>query len=155
YDVLGIGNAIVDVLARVYDDFLVRQNMHKDTMTLIDEKRATTLYEAMGPTVAISSSSAANTIVSCASLSGRAAFVGKVKNDELGRVFAHDIRAADVAFDTPPTSEGPSTARCYVLVSPDGERTMNTYLSAAQDLHPRDINPDAIAASAITYLEGY
>jgi sugar/nucleoside kinase (ribokinase family) len=155
YDVLGIGNAIVDVLARADDDFLVRQNMRKGAMTLIDEERATAVYDAMGPAVEISGGSAANTIVGCASLGGRAAFVGKVKDDELGRVFAHDIRAAGVAFDTPPASDGPSTARCYVLVSPDGERTMNTYLGAAQDLHPRDIDPDAIAASAITYLEGY
>jgi sugar/nucleoside kinase (ribokinase family) len=155
YDVLGIGNAIVDVLARTDDDFLVRQNMRKGAMTLIDEERATAIYDAMGPAVEISGGSAANTIVGCASLGGRAAFVGKVKDDELGRVFAHDIRAAGVAFDTPPAFEGPSTARCYVLVSPDGERTMNTYLGAAQDLHPRDIDPDAIAASAITYLEGY
>jgi sugar/nucleoside kinase (ribokinase family) len=155
YDVLGIGNAIVDVLARTDDDFLVRQNMRKGAMTLIDEERATALYEAMGPAVEISGGSAANTIVGCASLGGRAAFVGKVNDDELGRVFAHDIRAAGVAFDTPPASEGPSTARCYVLVSPDGERTMNTYLGAAQDLHPRDIDPEAIAAAAITYLEGY
>ena len=155
YDVLGIGNAIVDVLARTDDDFLVRQNMRKGAMTLIDEERATTLYEAMGPAVEISGGSAANTIVGCASLGGRAAFVGKVKDDELGRVFAHDIRAAGVAFDTPPAFDGPSTARCYVLVSPDGERTMNTYLGAAQDLHPSDIDPETIAASAITYLEGY
>jgi len=155
YDVLGIGNAIVDVLARTDDDFLLRQNMRKGAMTLIDEDRATTIYEAMGPAIEISGGSAANTIVGCASLGGRTAFVGKIKDDELGRVFAHDIRAAGVAFDTPPAFDGPSTARCYVLVSPDGERTMNTYLGAAQDLHPRDIDPDAIAASAITYLEGY
>jgi sugar/nucleoside kinase (ribokinase family) len=155
YDVLGIGNAIVDVLARTDDDFLVRQNMRKGAMTLIDEERATAIYDAMGPAVEISGGSAANTIVGCASLGGRAAFVGKVKDDELGRVFAHDIRAAGVAFDTPPAFDGPSTARCYVLVSPDGERTMNTYLGAAQDLHPRDIDPDTIAAAAITYLEGY
>ncbi len=155
YDVLGIGNAIVDVLARTDDDFLLSQNMRKGAMTLIDEERATAIYEAMGPAVEISGGSAANTIVGCASLGGRAAFVGKVKDDDLGRVFAHDIRAAGVAFDTPPAFEGPSTARCYVLVSPDGERTMNTYLGAAQDLHPRDIDPDAIAAAAITYLEGY
>jgi sugar/nucleoside kinase (ribokinase family) len=155
HDVLGIGNAIVDVLARTDDDFLVRQNMRKGAMTLIDEARATAIYDAMGPAVEISGGSAANTIVGCASLGARAAFVGKVKDDELGRVFAHDIRAAGVGFDTPPASEGPSTARCYVLVSPDGERTMNTYLGAAQDLHPRDIDPEAIAASAITYLEGY
>jgi adenosine kinase len=155
HDVLGIGNAIVDVLARADDDFLVRQNMRKGAMTLIDEERATTLYEAMGPTVEISGGSAANTIVGCASFGGRAAFIGKVKDDELGRVFAHDIRAAGVAFDTPPAADGPSTARCYVLVTEDGERTMNTYLGAAQDLHPRDIDSDAVAGAAITYLEGY
>jgi len=155
YDVLGIGNAIVDVLARTDDDFLVRQNMRKGAMTLIDEERATAIYEAMGPAVEISGGSAANTIVGCASLGGRAAFVGKVKDDELGRVFAHDIRAAGVAFATPPASAGPSTARCYVLVTPDGERTMNTYLGAAQDLHPNDIDADAVAAAQIVYLEGY
>ena len=102
----------------------------------------------MGPAVEVSGGSAANTIVGVASLGARAAFVGKVKDDELGRVFAHDIRAAGVAFDTPPASDGPSTARCYVLVTPDGERTMNTYLGAAQDLHPNDIDADAIAAAA-------
>src|SRR5712672_167294 len=155
YDVLGIGNAIVDVLARAEDDFLVRHGMRKGAMTLIDEARATGTYDAMGPAVEISGGSAANTIVGCASLGGRAAFVGKVKDDELGRAFAHDIRAAGVAFDTPPAADGPSTARCYVMVTPDGERTMNTYLGAAQDLHPADVDPDTIAASAITYLEGY
>src|SRR5262249_41133887 len=123
--------------------------------TLIDEARATSIYDAMGPAVEISGGSAANTIVGCASFGGRAAFVGKVKDDELGRVFAHDIPAARLAFDTPPASEGPSTARCYVLVTADGERTMNTYLGAAQDLHPRDIDSDAVAAATITYLEGY
>jgi len=155
YDVLGIGNAIVDVLARADDDFLVRQNMRKGAMVLIDEGRASGLYEAMGPAVEISGGSAANTIVGCASFGARAAFVGKVKDDDLGRVFAHDIRAAGVAFDTPPASDGPSTGRCYVLVTQDGERTMNTFLGAAQDLHPRDIDPAAVAGSAITYLEGY
>src|SRR5882672_10037968 len=155
YDVLGIGNAIVDVLARAEDDFLVQHGMRKGAMTLIDEARATGIYDAMGPAVEISGGSAANTIVGCASLGGRAAFVGKVKDDELGRVFAHDIRAAGVAFDTPPASEGPSTARCYVLVTPDGERTMNTYLGAAQDLHPNDVDPDVVTGAAITYLEGY
>src|SRR5579883_3158622 len=150
-----IGNAIVDVLARTDEDFLRRHDMRKGAMTLIDEARATGIYDAMGPAVEISGGSAANTIVGCASLGGRAAFVGKVKDDELGRVFAHDIRAAGVAFDTPPASEGPSTARCYILVTDDGERTMNTYLGAAQDLHPRDIDADAVAGAAITYLEGY
>ena len=133
-DVIGIGNAIVDVIARTEDDFLVKHGMRKGTMALIDEARAGAIYDAMGPAVEISGGSAANTIVGVASLGARAAFVGKVKDDELGRVFAHDIRAAGVAFDTPPASDGPSTARCYVLVTPDGERTMNTYLGAAQDL---------------------
>src|SRR5215471_3247529 len=110
YDVLGIGNAIVDVLARADDDFLVRQNMRKGAMVLIDEKRASGLYEAMGPAVEISGGSAANTIVGCASFGARAAFVGKVKDDELGRVFAHDIRAAGVTFETSPANGGPSTA---------------------------------------------
>ncbi len=155
YDVLGIGNAIVDVIARTDDDFLAKQRMHKGTMALIDEARAAAIYDAMGPAVEVSGGSAANTIAGVASLGARAAFVGKVKDDELGRVFAHDIRAAGVAYDTPPASAGPSTARCYVLVTGDGERTMNTYLGAAQDLHPHDIDADAVAASGIIYLEGY
>jgi sugar/nucleoside kinase (ribokinase family) len=155
YDVLGIGNAIVDVIARAEDDFLVKQKMQKGGMALIDEPRAESIYDAMGPAVESSGGSAANTIVGVAGFGARAAFVGKVKDDELGRAFAHDIRAAGVAFDTPPASDGPSTARCYVLVTPDGERTMNTYLGAAQDLHPADVDPAQIASAAITYLEGY
>src|SRR5437660_7122868 len=155
YDVLGIGNAIVDVIARTEDDFLVRQNMRKGGMQLIDEARAEAIYEAMGPAIEISGGSAANTIVGVASLGARAAFVGKVKDDQLGRVFTHDIRAAGVGFATPPAAGGPSTGRCYVLVTPDGERTMNTYLGAAQELYPGDIDADAIAGAGITYLEGY
>ncbi len=155
YDVLGIGNAIVDVIARADDDFLVAQNMQKGGMALIDEARAQAIYDAMGPATEISGGSAANTIAGVASYGARAAFVGKVKDDELGRAFAHDIRAASIGFDTPPASDGPSTARCYIMVTPDGERTMNTYLGAAQDLHPNDIDPDTIASAAITYLEGY
>ncbi|MEX0590762.1 MAG: adenosine kinase [Xanthobacteraceae bacterium] len=155
YDVLGIGNAIVDVLARTDDDFLVRQKMPKGSMSLIDEARAKSIYDAMGPTTEISGGSAANTIAGVASLGGRAAFVGKVKNDELGKAFTHDIRASGVAFNTPPAKGGPSTARCYVLVTPDGERTMNTYLGAAQNLSPADVSEDEIGSAAITYLEGY
>jgi adenosine kinase len=155
YDVLGIGNAIVDVIARTEDDFLIKQKMHKGAMALIDEARAAAIYDAMGPAVEVSGGSAANTIVGAASLGARAAFVGKVRDDELGRVFSHDIRAAGVAFDTPPASDGPATARSYILVTPDGERTMNTYLGAAQDLHPNDIDGDAVAAAGIIYLEGY
>ncbi len=155
YDVLGIGNAIVDVLARTEDDFLVRHHMPKGSMALIDEARAEAIYAAMGPAVEISGGSAANTIAGVASFGGRADFLGKVKDDALGRVFAHDIRAAGVTFTTPPASSGPSTARSYILVTPDGERTMNTYLGAAQHLSPGDISEDAIAAASITYLEGY
>ncbi len=155
YDVLGIGNAIVDVLARADDDFLAKQNMNKGGMALIDEPRAQAIYDAMGPAVEASGGSAANTIVGVASFGGRAAFVGKVKADQLGQAFTHDIRAAGVAFDTAPASGGPSTACCYVLVTPDGERTMNTYLGAAQGLHPNDIDEKQIASASITYLEGY
>ena len=155
YDVLGIGNAIVDVIARTEEDFLLKQGMNKGTMALIDEARAQAIYDAMGPAIETSGGSAANTIVGLASLGSRAAFIGKVRDDELGRAFSHDIRAAGVAFDTPPAADGPSTGRCYVLVTPDGERTMNTYLGAAQDLHPADIDAEMVAASAIVYLEGY
>src|SRR3974390_398803 len=155
YDVLGIGNAIVDVIARAEDDFLIAHGMHKGGMALIDEARAAAIYAAMGPAVESSGGSAANTIVGVASFGGRAAFVGKVKDDELGRTFAHDIRAAKAAFDTKPAKEGPSTARCYIMVTPDGERTMNTYLGAAQDLRPDDLDEAAIAASEVIYLEGY
>jgi len=155
YDVLGIGNAIVDVLARAEEDFLLEQGMRKGGMALIDAGRAEAIYQAMGPAVEVSGGSAANTIVGVASLGARAAFIGKVKDDELGRTFAHDIRAAGVTFATTPAADGAPTGRCYVLVTPDGERTMNTFLGAAQDLHPADIDADTVAASAITYLEGY
>jgi adenosine kinase len=155
YDVLGIGNAIVDVIARAEDDFLVAHGMHKGGMALIDEARAAKIYDAMGPATESSGGSAANTIVGVASFGGRAAFVGKVKDDELGRTFGHDIRAARVTFDAKPAKSGPSTARCYIMVTPDGERTMNTYLGAAQDLNPSDIDEAAVSAAAIVYLEGY
>src|SRR5580704_466375 len=155
YDVLGLGNAIVDVITRADEDFLVKHGMRKGTMSLIDEARAALIYDAMGPAVEVSGGSAANTVVGTAGLGARAAFIGRVKDDALGTVFSHDIRAAGVTFDTAPSADGPSTGRCYVLVTPDGERTMNTYLGAAQDLHPRDIDADTVAGSAITYLEGY
>jgi sugar/nucleoside kinase (ribokinase family) len=155
YDVVGIGNAIVDVIARAEEDFLIGHGMHKGGMQLIDEARAHAIYADMGPAIEISGGSVANTIVGVASFGGRAAFVGKTKDDELGRTFAHDIRAAGVAFTTPVALEGPSTGRCYILVTPDGERTMNTYLGAAQHLAPEDVDGELIAASTITYLEGY
>jgi sugar/nucleoside kinase (ribokinase family) len=155
FDVLGIGNAIVDVIARTEEDFLLKQGMHKGTMALIDEARAQAIYAAMGPAIETSGGSAANTIVGLASLGSRSAFIGRVKDDDLGRTFAHDIRAAGATYTTPPAGNGPSTGRCYVLVTPDGERTMNTFLGAAQDLHPADVDPDLVAASAVLYLEGY
>jgi sugar/nucleoside kinase (ribokinase family) len=155
YDVLGIGNAIVDVIARTEEDFLLKQGMNKGGMALIDEPRAEAIYKAMGSAVETSGGSAANTIVGVASLGSRSAFIGKIKDDVLGRAFSHDIRAAGAAFTTPPAAAGPSTARCYVLVTPDGERTMNTYLGAAQNLQPSDIDADLVAGSAILYLEGY
>jgi sugar/nucleoside kinase (ribokinase family) len=154
-DVLGIGNAIVDVIARAEDDFLVQQGMRKGAMTLIDEERAQAIYAAMGPASESSGGSAANTIVGVASFGARAGFIGKVKDDALGRSFTHDIRAARVAFNVKPAKTGPATARCYIMVTPDGERTMNTYLGAAQDLVPADIEEEAVTGAAVTYLEGY
>jgi adenosine kinase len=155
YDVLGIGNAIVDVIARTEDDFLVRHGMNKGAMALIDEARAEAIYAAMGPATEISGGSAANTIAGVASFGARAAFVGKVKDDTLGKAFTHDIRATGVAFTTPAAAEGPSTARSYILVTPDGERTMNTYLGAAQNLTPADLDAQQIASARWVYLEGY
>ncbi len=155
YDVLGIGNAIVDIIARAEDDFLVKHGMNKGGMALIDEAQATRIYESMGPAIESSGGSAANTIVGIANFGARAAFVGKVKKDSVGDAFTHDIRAAGVEFTTPAANDGASTARCYVLVTPDGERTMNTYLGAAQNLHPSDIDANQVSAAAITYLEGY
>jgi sugar/nucleoside kinase (ribokinase family) len=155
FDVLGIGNAIVDVIARTDDDFLVAQKMQKGGMALIDEARAKGIYDAMGPAIEISGGSAANTIAGVASFGARAAFVGKVKDDELGRIFRHDITKAGVTFDTKAAADGPSTACSYIMVTPDGERTMNTFLGAAQNLHPDDIDEKQIADAAITYLEGY
>jgi sugar/nucleoside kinase (ribokinase family) len=129
--------------------------MDKGSMALIDEARAAAIYGAMGPATEISGGSAANTIVGVADFGARAAYVGKVKDDQIGKLYVHDIRAAKVAFDTPASADGPATGCSYILVTPDGERTMNTYLGAAQNLSPADIDPAQIAASAIVYLEGY
>jgi sugar/nucleoside kinase (ribokinase family) len=155
YDVIGIGNAIVDVIARAADDFLVKHKMAKGGMSLIDEPRAEAIYQAMGPATQISGGSAANTIAGVASFGGKAAFVGTVKDDTLGGVFAHDIRASGVSFQVPPFTNGPSTARSYILVTPDGERTMNTYLGAAQLLSAAEIDEAEIAAAKVLYMEGY
>src|ERR1700730_12340752 len=154
-DVLGIGNAIFDVLVQTDEKFLADHGMTKGGMTLIDEARAASIYRDMGPATEMSGGSGANTIVGIANFGAKATFVGKVKDDQIGRLYAHDIRAANVAFETKPASEGPATGCSYILVTPDGERTMNTYLGAAQDLMPADIDPAQIAASAMVYLEGY
>ncbi len=155
YDVLGIGNAIFDVLVQTDEAFLARHGMTKGGMALIDEARASAIYQDMGPATEMSGGSAANTIVGVANLGARAAYVGKVKDDQIGRLYAHDIRAAGVVFETRPATDGPATGCSYILVTPDGERTMNTYLGAAQDLGPADIDDAQIAAAKITYLEGY
>ena len=155
YDVLGIGNAIFDVLVQTDETFLAKHGMTKGSMALIDEARASAIYQDMGPATEMSGGSAANTIVGLANLGARAAYVGKVKDDQIGRLYTHDIRAAGVAFETRSAANGPATGCSYILVTPDGERTMNTYLGAAQDLMPSDIDPGQIAAAIITYLEGY
>jgi adenosine kinase len=159
YDVLGIGNAIFDVLVQADEAFLARHGMTKGGMALIDEGRAAAIYQDMakntGATVQMSGGSAANTIVGVASLGARAAYIGKVKDDQIGQLYSHDIKAANVAFATAAAADGPATGCSYIVVTPDGERTMNTWLGAAQKLTPEDVDPAAIAASAIVYLEGY
>ncbi|PIT03438.1 carbohydrate kinase [Bradyrhizobium nitroreducens] len=155
YDVLGIGNALFDVLVRTDEAFLASHGMTKGSMSLIDEARAAAIYKDMGPATEVSGGSAANTIVGIGSLGARAAYVGKVKDDQIGKLYVHDIRAAGVAFNTPAAKDGPATGCSYILVTDDGERTMNTYLGAAQDLSPADIDPAEIAAAGIVYLEGY
>ena len=155
YDVLGIGNAIFDVFAQTDEKFLADHGMAKGSMALIDEARAASIYRDMGPATEVSGGSGANTIVGVAGFGARAAFIGKVKNDQIGGLYTHDIRAAGVAFETQAAADGPATGCSYILVTPDGERTMNTYLGAAQDLKPTDIDDSLIAASAIVYLEGY
>ena len=155
YDVLGIGNAIFDVLVQTDEAFLISHGMTKGGMALIDENSAAAIYRDMGPATEMSGGSAANTIVGVANLGARAAYVGKVRDDQIGRLYSHDIRAAGVAFETRPAADGPATGCSYILVTPDGERTMNTYLGAAQELMPDDIDAAQVAASSIVYLEGY
>jgi sugar/nucleoside kinase (ribokinase family) len=154
-DILGIGNSIVDIIARTEDDFLVQQKLAKGSMRLIDEAEAERLYSLMGPTIETSGGSAANTVAGVASFGATAAYIGKVKADALGRSFAHDIRAVGVAFNTELADSGPATARSFILVTPDGERTMNTFLGASQNLSPADVDPAVVQGAAITYLEGY
>ena len=155
FDVLGIGNAIVDVITRADDAFLGKHQLTKGSMMLIDEARADTLYGAMGPGIEVSGGSCGNTMAGVASFGGKGAYIGKVRDDQLGAVFAHDLRATGVAFDTPMATSGPATARCLILVTPDAQRTMNTYLGACTGLGPADIDPKLAASAQVTYVEGY
>jgi len=154
-DVVGIGNAIVDIIAHADDAFLDRHGMQKGAMTLVDEARAESLYDAMGPAVQLSGGSAANTIAGLASLGARAGYIGKVRQDALGRIFRHDITSAGVDFPTPSAQDGPATARCFIFVTPDAQRTMNTFLGASVNLSPADVDEDLVRSAKIIYLEGY
>ncbi|MCT0201915.1 adenosine kinase [Synechococcus sp. CS-602] len=154
-DVIGIGNAIVDVLVQSDDRFLEDHQLHKGAMALVDEAQAERLYAAMGPGLETSGGSAANTLAGIAQLGGQAAFIGRVRDDQLGAIFAHDIRAVGTRFDTPAASSGPSTARCMILVSPDAQRTMCTYLGASVGLEPQDLDLELVAQAKVLYLEGY
>jgi sugar/nucleoside kinase (ribokinase family) len=154
-DVVAIGNALVDVLSNETDEFLAAHGMAKGGMDLIDTPRAEALYAAMGPGVEVSGGSAANTTAGVASLGSRAAYIGRVRDDQLGTVYTHDLRAAGVRFDTAPARDGMATGRSLIIVTPDAERTMNTYLGASSELTADDVDHDLVGAAAITYLEGY
>ena len=154
-DVVAIGNALVDILTKAEDSFLAAHQIPKGSMTLIDEDRATQLYDAMGPAVEVSGGSAGNTAAGVASLGGKAAFLGKVRDDQLGNIFTHDIRAAGVAFDTAHATTGPATGRSMILVTPDAARSMNTFLGAAVHFAPEDVDLTKVEAAAVTYMEGY
>lgn len=154
-DVVGVGNAIVDVIVTVPESFIEEHDLVKGAMTLIDAERATSLYAAMPPGIEASGGSAANTAVGVAGLGGTAAYLGKVRDDQLGEVFAHDLRAAGVAFDVAPAPAGDPTARCLIQVTPDAERTMNTFLGISAFLAVEDIDESVVEAARITYCEGY
>ncbi|WP_428534826.1 adenosine kinase [Rhodopila sp.] len=155
YDILGIGNAIVDVVASAEDSFLSRHDMHKGAMALIDAATADAIYAAMPPGQESSGGSAANTCAVAAALGSRVAYIGKVADDPLGAVFRHDINAIGVHFPTAPLSDGAPTAQCLILVTSDGQRTMNTFLGACVSLTEADVDPALVGACAVTYLEGY
>lgn len=156
YDVVAIGNAIVDILAQADDSFIQEQGMAKGSMQLVfSPEEADALYAKMGPGREVSGGSAANTMAGIASLGGRTGFIGQVADDELGGIFAHDIRATGVTFTTAPRAGDPTTARCLIFVTPDGQRTMNTFLGASQFLPESALDRDLIASGAILYLEGY
>lgn len=155
YDVIAIGNAIVDVMAPCQDELIEELGLNRGGMTLVDTARAEELYAAMGPAKEISGGSAANTLAGMAALGAQCAFIGQVADDQLGAVFKHDIRAVGIDFDTPERAGEPPTARCLIFVTPDGERTMNTFLGASQFLPPAALDDSVIASAAILYLEGY
>jgi len=154
-DVLAIGNAIVDVIADATDDFVASIGMPKGSMRLIDEAEADSLYQAMAPARELSGGSAANTVAGLASFGLKAGFIGQLADDQLGQIFTHDIRSLGVEFETPPRSDVGATARCLILVTPDAQRTMNTFLGAAQELEPHTVDPAHVASAKILYLEGY
>ena len=154
-DVVGIGNAIVDVLSHADDDLLIRHGLNKGAMTLIDAARADALYHIMGGAIEASGGSAANTMAGIGSLGGSGAFIGKVADDQLGAIFRHDTKAVGTGFATPASRDGAPTARCLIFVTPDAQRTMNTYLGACLELGPEDVDPALIAAARVIYLEGY
>lgn len=154
-DVLAIGNAIVDVISDATDALLEREQMHKGAMRLIDESEAVRLYGAMGPGRELSGGSAANTTAGLASLGLKAGFIGQLANDQLGTIFTHDIRSLGVAFDTPPRDGIGASGRCLIFVTQDAQRTMNTFLGAAQRLGPGAVDPRHVARARILYLEGY
>lgn len=155
YDVVAIGNAIVDVMAPCEDELIEELGLAKGGMTLVDTERAQELYDAMGRATEISGGSAANTLAGMAALGSQCAFVGQVAKDQLGDIFAHDIRAVGIDFDTQPREGDPPTARCLIFVTPDGERTMNTFLGASQFLPPAALDEELIASAGVLYLEGY
>lgn len=155
FDVVAIGNAIVDVIARADEALIEAEGLAKGSMRLIDAEEATRLYAAMGPAIEMSGGSAANTLAGMATLGQRCAFIGQVADDQLGQVFTHDLRALGVAYETPALKEGAPTARCLILVTPDGQRTMNTFLGASHLLEQAMIAEEWIADSDILYLEGY
>jgi len=155
FDVVAIGNAIVDVIAHADDAFLERHGMTKGAMQLVDDTLARAIYADMGPAVESSGGSAANTAAGIAGFGGRVAFIGRVADDQLGEVFAHDIRAAGVHYGTAPVADPAGTARCLVLVTPDAQRTLNTYLGVSADLSPADIDRSLVAAARVLYCEGY
>ena len=154
-DFVAIGNAIVDVVARIEDGFLDAHAVEKGIMTLIDQDRAQTLYSAMPPAHEISGGSAANTAAGGAAMGAKTGFIGRVRDDQLGRIFAHDIRAVGVHYDGPVLADGPETSRCLVLVSPDGERSMSTFLGASTGLVPADLDNGLLGRADWLYLEGY